>query len=365
MTYGDVMNPRSGLLDKVAKGNWVVFYALLTPYRDGKPVKKDRDFYIVAAFQVKHVIRELPNIAGSAEARRKFIFKRFGRKLGRRILENAHTRRWLMSPGLNDKMRMIIVGGRRSRRFVKPIPLTRALCDACFRDKNGKPWKWDKSKSELQTIGSYLRSIRMAETPTRLIDLFLDRERTRPPKLYSYIVAKDSGFAPCVTKNLLTLACCKPKIRSAGRQGDWVMGTTPKKRGPGKLVFLARIGEKVTFADYYRRFSKASPKRVDVIYRPAGNGLYRQVPNPYHGSKQTPKDTGTDSVLLSSEFVYYGGSATPIPNEFQDIIAITQGHRKIRHSRLVSPFLAWARQRPWGIRGKPADQPISASNCEA
>jgi len=156
---------------------------------------------------------------------------------------------------------MIIVGGRRSRRFVKPIRLTRATCEACFKGKNSQPWKWDKSKSRLQTIGSYLRSVRMAEPPTKMIDLFLDRERVGPPKLYSYIVATDKGFAPCVTKNLLTLAGCKPKIRSTAKPGDLIIGTTPKKKGWGKLVILARVR---TFAEYYCRVSRS---RRDNIYR--------------------------------------------------------------------------------------------------
>jgi hypothetical protein len=251
---------------------------------------------------------------------------------------------------------MIIVGGRRSRRFVKPIPLTRVLCETCFRDKNGKPWKRDKSKSELQTIGSYLRSIRMADTPKKLINLFLDEERVRQPRLYSYIVATDKGFAPCVTKSLLTLACCKPKIRSTAKPGDWILGTTPKKKESGKIVFLAKVDEKITFAEYYRRFSKTDPKREDVIYRPAGNGHYKQLHNDYHGPKQAPKDTGTDSVLLSTEFVYYGGSAIPICNQFRDMVAITQGHKKVRDSRLINPFLNRARQTPWGVQGRPTDE---------
>jgi hypothetical protein len=352
MTYGDGMNPRSGLLEKLAEGDWVAFYALLTPYRDNAAVKKDRDFYIVAAFQVKHIIRKLPDLQGSAQVRRKFIFKTYGRKLCRRILENAHTRRWLVSPKLNDKMRMIVVGSRRSRRFIKPIHLSRALCKAYFRDKNGKPWKWDKSKSELQTIGSYLRSIRMAETPSGLISLFLDRERVRRPRLYSYIVAHDGGFVPCATPKLLTLACCKPKIRRVAREGDWVMGTTPKKRGAGKLVFLARVTKKLTFEEYYDRVPRA---RRDNIYRLRSPGRYTQVKTEDHGPHNKKRDLSADAVLLSEEFVYYGGSAISIPESYADPIAITQGHRTIKNSDDISHFVEWAREKPWGVQGKPED----------
>jgi hypothetical protein len=353
MTYGDVVNPRSALLDQVQKRDWVAFYALLTPFKNGTPIKKDRGFYIVAAFEVRRTIRNLPNVNGSAKARRKFVLKRYGRKLGRRILENAHTIRWLISPKLNGTMRMIIVGGRRSRRFVKPIHLSRALCKACFRDKNGKPWKWNKFKSELQTIGSYLRSIRMAETSDKLISLFLDRNFVRRPRLYSYIVAHDGGFAPCATAKLLTLACCKPKIRSVARRGDWVMGTTPKKRGSGKLVFLACVTQKLTFAEYYYQ---VPPARRDNIYRPRSTGGYAQVKTEDHGPHNKKRDLSADAVLLSEEFVYYGGSAVAIPGSFADLIATTQGHRTIKKSGDISRFVKWASEKPWGVQGKPADR---------
>lgn len=355
MTYGDVMNPRSGLLEQVTKNDWVAFYGLLTPIKNNIPIRKERSFFIVSAFEVKKVIRKLPDIKGESEKRQRFVLKRFGRKLGRRILENAHTKRWLTSPKLNNTMRMIIVGGRRSRRFVRPIPLTRALCETCFKDKDGKPWKWNKVKSELQTIGSYLRSVRTAKSPTKLIDMFLHRERIRPPRLYSYIVATDKGFAPCVTKNLLTLACCKPKIRSTARPGDWVMGTTSKRKGPGKMVFLARISEKVTFREYYNRVSL---NRRDNIYRPNTTRGYVQVKTRDHGPRQKMTDLSADAVLMSKagDFVYYGGSAKTIPRRFANLIALTQGHRRIKELEQVSRFVGWARQKAWGMQGEPSDQ---------
>src|SRR5438034_1237923 len=34
MTYGDGMAPRSALLERIRKGDWVTFYALLTPMRN-------------------------------------------------------------------------------------------------------------------------------------------------------------------------------------------------------------------------------------------------------------------------------------------------------------------------------------------
>jgi hypothetical protein len=241
MTYGDVISPRSGLLDRIRENDWVAFYGLLTPIKTKRSVTKERKFFIVSAFEVKKLIRELPQINGNPEIRRRFILDRFGQTLGRRILENAHTRRWLQSPRLNDRMRMIIIGGPRSKRFVKPLSLTRAVCESCFKAENGKPWKWDKSKSELQTIGSYLRSVRRATTPANLIDLSLDPERVGRPNLYSYIVAHDTGFAPCVTNKLLTLACCKPEFgpRQSSVIGSWAQHR--KNTAPVNWFFSPRL----------------------------------------------------------------------------------------------------------------------------
>lgn len=47
-------------------------------------------------------------------------------------------------------------------------------------------------------------------------------------KLYSYIVARDYGFAPNPFFGICTLATCKQKIRSAANVGDWVIGTGSK-----------------------------------------------------------------------------------------------------------------------------------------
>ena len=57
---------------------------------------------------------------------------------------------------------------------------------------------------------------------------------------YVYVVAKDGGFAPNPFHGVCTLACCKPRIRSRARIGDWVLGLTPK--GPGQSAGLRDAG---------------------------------------------------------------------------------------------------------------------------
>src|SRR5262245_31415483 len=44
-------------------------------------------------------------------------------------------------------------------------------------------------------------------------------------RLYSYVVARDYGFAPNPFYGFCTLATCKPDIRRTADIGDWIVGT--------------------------------------------------------------------------------------------------------------------------------------------
>ena len=43
-------------------------------------------------------------------------------------------------------------------------------------------------------------------------------------RFFLYKLTTDNGGAPCVTPDLLTLAICKPKVRSAADLRDWIFG---------------------------------------------------------------------------------------------------------------------------------------------
>ena len=57
-------------------------------------------------------------------------------------------------------------------------------------------------------------------------------------KLFSYVVARDYGFAPNPFFSTCTLATCKPKIRRTASVGDWIIGTGSKKKWPTRLSCL-------------------------------------------------------------------------------------------------------------------------------
>lgn len=192
-------------------------------------------------------------------------------------------------------------------------------------------------------------------------------------RLYSYIIAVDDGFAPCATRSICTLACCKPKIRAKAKAGHWVMGTTPKKNGSGKLVYLMQVDRALGFADYYHDARLRS--RKDCIYRPLASGRFRQKENPWHnGHAIKRKDLSGKYVLLAKRFVYFGDNAPSIPSRWRGYVARGQGHRvwgtpgtpapnTIRHGTLNS-LTRWALSKGRGVCGKPLHpQAIKHTDC--
>lgn len=68
-------------------------------------------------------------------------------------------------------------------------------------------------------------------------------------KYYIYKMECDDGGAPCVSDGLLSLAICKPKIRSSAQVGDVIFGfaaNSLRGRVPDNgLIYVAKISEKV------------------------------------------------------------------------------------------------------------------------
>lgn len=58
------------------------------------------------------------------------------------------------------------------------------------------------------------------------------------PKLYSYVLREDTGFAPNPYHGFCTLACCKPLIRRRAEIGDWVIATGSNAKGKRRGGFL-------------------------------------------------------------------------------------------------------------------------------
>lgn len=164
--------------------------------------------------------------------------------------------------------------------------------------------------------------------------------------LYSYKMVHDDRFAPNPFWGHLTLAVCKPYIRLNVRVGDWISGWTSKSLrgastevGKEKLLYLARVSEKLTFEQYWNdpRFENKKPGRLDDknddkrfgdnIYKPdsSAEGGFVQVKNLNHVEKNKKKDLKGQFVLVCGEFYYFGKkSPLDIPLEFKPNIPKAQ-----------------------------------------
>lgn len=157
-------------------------------------------------------------------------------------------------------------------------------------------------------------------------------------RIYSYVVRYDSGFAPNPFYGVCTLATCKPDIRRTASVGDWVIGSGSNDRAVrrgGYLVYAMRVSEVKTFSEYDAdpRFENKKPYRNGSRKQSCGDNIYHRDPssgawcqrdsfhtkangglNPQH----VARDTGVDRVLISNDFVYFGGEGPAIPGDLKD-----------------------------------------------
>ena len=153
-------------------------------------------------------------------------------------------------------------------------------------------------------------------------------------RLYSYVVARDYGFAPNPFFGTCTLATCKPEIRRLAAVGDWVVGTgSSAQSGRDVAVYIMRVTATMAFNEYWTslRFQRKRPnlrgskKQAfgDNIYFRDETGRWHQR-NSHHSYRDgrpnrynIVHDTRVDRILLSDDFVYWGGSGPRIPAGFR------------------------------------------------
>jgi hypothetical protein len=198
-------------------------------------------------------------------------------------------------------------------------------------------------------------------------------------KLYSYIVARDFGFAPNPFYGFCTLATCKPRIRAVASIGDWIVGTGAKTSYDfaGRLIYAMQVREVLDFNAYWNdpRFLLKRPDlngSLKVLY---GDNIYhcvgkRWVQADSHHSLENGRpnkaniaaDTGVDRLLVATKFVYWGRSAPLIPKRLrpfaktnEDICCKMQGHR-VFTEELATAFASWLNQTgKWGVQGEPLE----------
>jgi hypothetical protein len=159
-TYGDDcgVNPRGAALHQAQTGDYLLFLARLVRYENNR-FMKDAGFYFVGYIRIEAALRDV----------RKFPYGPALSVFG----NNAHIRRAIYHQKTALNGFCVFKGSAGgSRRLRYAVPLTRALAEGLFLDARGKPWLWEKNhRSDLQTIGSYIRSIRCALDPARPEDI--------------------------------------------------------------------------------------------------------------------------------------------------------------------------------------------------
>ncbi|MBI4430561.1 MAG: hypothetical protein HY587_02480 [Candidatus Omnitrophica bacterium] len=180
-------------------------------------------------------------------------------------------------------------------------------------------------------------------------------------KLHSYVVARDYGFAPNPFCSFCTLATCKPRIRKTAGLGDWIVGIGSKTRGRGDhIVYAMRVTEILTFDQYWNdpRFKEKKPNLRGSKKQAFGDNIYHRdsarrwcqvdshhshpdgSPNPRNIANDTKT---TDRVLISDDFIYWGGRGPRIPKSFRSQVCIGIGHKNKFPETFVREFVKWLR----------------------
>ncbi|MET4258748.1 hypothetical protein ABIC09_003698 [Bradyrhizobium sp. S3.12.5] len=197
--------------------------------------------------------------------------------------------------------------------------------------------------------------------------------------IYSYVVRYDSGFAPNPFYEFCTLATCKPGIRQHAKVGDWVIGGGSGNKSiqrAGYLVYAMRVSETLSFDEYDSdpRFIKKKPYRNGSRKQSCGDNIYSRskVPGPwcqrdsFHSlldgstnSKHVGRDTRVNRILVSNDFIYFGGAGPFVPLNLKDLHGRQVVHKGVGQSRfddaqLVGQFECWVRSLgDMGYRGAP------------
>ena len=198
-------------------------------------------------------------------------------------------------------------------------------------------------------------------------------------KLYSYVVARDFGFAPNPFYQFCTLGTCKPDIRRRAEVGDWIVGTGSKTRGrEGRIVFVMRVTEVMSFNRYWSdsRFQQKKPnlrgskKQAfgdNIYYRDLVTGKWCQLDSHHSYPDGTPNisninnDTKTDRVLISDDYIYWGGEGPQILAKYRnfcgfDLCKGGRGYKCKFPENMVTDFVEWIRSlEGQGYCGTPLD----------
>jgi hypothetical protein len=188
------------------------------------------------------------------------------------------------------------------------------------------------------------------------------------PRVFSYVVAKDSGFAPNPFHGWLTLACCKPQIRAHAQVGDLVVGLSAHCE---RVVYVLEVEERLEFNEYWKdvRFRRkranmtkeasAVERRGDNIYEPSGGAGFKQHPSQHYDNDKgrerlsyKKRDLEGRAVLVGRRFAYFGRRGRKLPGSLE-FLRVGRAHRCRFDDRQVAAVRAWFEKLELGVHGRP------------
>ena len=111
------------------------------------------------------------------------------------------------------------------------------------------------------------------------------------PRTYFYKLTTDDGGAPCVKDGLLSLAICKPMIRSTANKGDLIFGFAANSlHSDNRLLYIARVTDKLINGLYY--ITGKFARREDCIYQKHGDRFEWRPGSLHHGEGDLVHDWG-------------------------------------------------------------------------
>lgn len=194
-------------------------------------------------------------------------------------------------------------------------------------------------------------------------------------RFFSYIVRLDYGFAPNPFNGVCTLATCKPQIRKNANEGDWIIGTGAKTKGmEGKLIFLMKVQEKITFQEYWEgnRFQYKIPVPNGSLKQRYGDNIYWfdhesnewKQEDSHHSNEDGSMNYDNferdvergEFVLISNYFFYFGSEAPLIPERLlQEVCHSTQNYKNVSPQD-GNALIKWVEENyTIGINGTPSE----------
>ena len=142
-------------------------------------------------------------------------------------------------------------------------------------------------------------------------------------RIFRYVLMNDTGMAPCIDNGRVSLATCKPKIRSSAKPGDWVIGCRPSP-DQCEVVWAGRVAQSIEVGEFERQYRG----RSDAIYRGKPNAYERLRPAYHPGADELRKDTSAPALVFAQdETWYFGRTPQRLPEHLMHLAAGGRGHR--------------------------------------